>query len=208
MPSTNKTKLGFNQWFPTDKPKMADFNADNTLADQLLGERYTKTEADGKFAPVSAGITAEERINLADALLKTAGGTVSGLTNFTGGLQINNRPVAGVESGIWEPTGPTFEFATAYATYCIVGYIVLGNLSVQVSSILDQNGGAYFEGLPFAASRVGSGNLIRSNVFAGLNDIRVRVAGTSLEFMGEGSRAVKGSECKTGLIEATFYYMI
>ncbi len=33
MASTDKTTLGFNQWVETDKPVMADFNADNALAE-------------------------------------------------------------------------------------------------------------------------------------------------------------------------------
>ncbi len=39
MASTNKTSLGFNQWIGSDKPKWADFNADNRLIDAELKKR-------------------------------------------------------------------------------------------------------------------------------------------------------------------------
>ena len=47
MASTNKTSLGFNQWISTDKPKWADFNADNTLLDSELKKR-AEIDADGR----------------------------------------------------------------------------------------------------------------------------------------------------------------
>ena len=38
MPSTNSTEhLALNQWLGTDKPKMADFNADNLKLDAAMG---------------------------------------------------------------------------------------------------------------------------------------------------------------------------
>ena len=39
MASTNKTSLGLNQWVGSDKPKWADFNADNRLIDAELKKR-------------------------------------------------------------------------------------------------------------------------------------------------------------------------
>lgn len=38
MPSSNKTKnLSLNSWVSSDKPRMADFNEDNSIIDQLVG---------------------------------------------------------------------------------------------------------------------------------------------------------------------------
>ena len=54
MSSTNKTEMGFNQWSLADKPTMEDFNADNALTEQLLGERYTKAEIDQKIRRADA----------------------------------------------------------------------------------------------------------------------------------------------------------
>lgn len=56
MPSTDKTSLGFNLWAGDDKPKRADFNNDNNLANDKFSqlskdkanksETYTKEEID------------------------------------------------------------------------------------------------------------------------------------------------------------------
>lgn len=46
MASTNKTSLGFNQWIGSDKPKWADFNADNLLLDTELKKR-AEIDSDG-----------------------------------------------------------------------------------------------------------------------------------------------------------------
>lgn len=47
MASTNKTSLGFNQWIGSDKPKWADFNADNLLLDTELKKR-AEIDSDGR----------------------------------------------------------------------------------------------------------------------------------------------------------------
>ena len=45
MPSTNKTSAGLNQWIGSDKPKMADFNADNAIIDGKI--KLIKSDGDG-----------------------------------------------------------------------------------------------------------------------------------------------------------------
>lgn len=84
MASTFKTDLGFNKWILSDKPMMEDFNTDNALTDQLL----------------------------ADRLSKASGGTVSGETNFTGGLKINGK-----ESPKWLGVLESEDANSHYGTY-------------------------------------------------------------------------------------------
>lgn len=46
MSSTNKTAhLGLNSWLGSDVPKRTDFNADNALIDQALGEHLTDSQS-------------------------------------------------------------------------------------------------------------------------------------------------------------------
>lgn len=45
MPSTNKTtNLNLNNWVSTDKPKMADFNSDNSIIDQVVGTHVNDSD--------------------------------------------------------------------------------------------------------------------------------------------------------------------
>ena len=45
MPSTNKTtNLNLNNWVSTDKPKMADFNNDNSIIDQVVGTHVNDSD--------------------------------------------------------------------------------------------------------------------------------------------------------------------
>ncbi len=101
MPSTNKTaNLELNQWIGTDKPKMADFNADNSLIDAAIGDLqsdmqdaeatlgnfYTKQESDNRFA---------------NSVKKTSSGATINLTDVQDGAQFAALSVDGktVETG-------------------------------------------------------------------------------------------------------------
>lgn len=61
MPSANKSeKLGLNLWAESDRPQRGDFNGDNMILDQVLGEHLenselhlTKEEKSRVFAPIT-----------------------------------------------------------------------------------------------------------------------------------------------------------
>ena len=63
MPSTNKTpKLGLNNWVGTDKPKRADFVADNTILDGVIAGHMEDTVlhlTDADRVMLSSGIVTD-----------------------------------------------------------------------------------------------------------------------------------------------------
>lgn len=194
MSSTNKTTQGFNKWILEDKPQMADFNADNALTDQLLGDRYTKEEADEKFAP------------LTDALLKLSGGTVTGLTNFTGGLQIGGENI--VEYGRWTPTSTTFNITSSWGIYYRIGKFVCCSSLAVVGSILNMSGDAAIFGLPFRVDKASGGSLLRAPVLQNIGNACVRTTENGIQFLKTSGTAIKGSECITGNLEFAAYYIM
>lgn len=95
MASTNKTSLGFNQWIGADKPKWADFNADNALLDEELKKR-AEIDSDGKVkqeAKNSAALGGKSYSQLFDAAgaaknaLALSGHTYTQLFDETGAVQ-------------------------------------------------------------------------------------------------------------------------
>ncbi|WP_195282812.1 hypothetical protein [Harryflintia acetispora] len=179
MSSINKTELGFNQWALSDKPTMEDFNADNVLVDQLL----------------------------ADTLNKTAGGTVSGFTEFTKGLRVKGNEVATFESGNWIPTCDAVAFSTSWASYTKIGNFVFGNCLIKISSTLSASAMLDIHGLPFPILRAGSGCIMRTTALQGLDNVRIRVVGETVYFIKSEIFGVTGADCKVGYLEFCFFYM-
>lgn len=177
-----------------------------TNVEANFADRYTKPEADKKFALMSSGITAEERINLADALLKTAGGTVSGLTNFTGGIRIDGENIA--EYGRWTPTSTTFSITYSWGIYYRIGKFVCCSSLAVVSSILNASGEAALFGLPFRVDKASGGSLLRAPVLQNIGNICVRSTENGVQFLRANGSAIKGSECETGNLEFAVYYIM
>lgn len=85
MASTNKTpRLGLNSWAATDAPMRADFNQDNTLIDQALGEHR---------ADSSLHLSAADRTLLTGAFVT---GSYVGNAQATRAFNIGFRPKFGV----------------------------------------------------------------------------------------------------------------
>ncbi len=95
MASTNKTSLGFNQWIGTDKPKWADFNADNALLDAELKKRAEidvdgRVKQDAKNSQALGGKSYSQLFDSAGAAknaLSFGGHTYTQLFDETGAVQ-------------------------------------------------------------------------------------------------------------------------
>ena len=103
MPSSNKTpNLQLNSWIGSDIPKMADFNADNTLVDTAFaqlreeiqnaspGQGGSDPRLDTHLADESVHLSGEDRLALSDSAPLV--GTYTGDGNPFQGITLGFRP--------------------------------------------------------------------------------------------------------------------
>ncbi len=83
MPSSNKTtNLSLNNWESTDKPKMADFNSDNSIIDQVVGTHISDS---------SKHLSTADRTLLEDYVVK---GSFTGTGSPNGNISLSFNPKA------------------------------------------------------------------------------------------------------------------
>lgn len=130
MASTNKTaNLSLNSWVGTDKPKMADFNQDNSVIDNILG---------GHVASQTLHLTESEKSRISEPLAKMV---LPGNGNASRQISLGCAPTF---AAVFKNNAPPVEYVdgTLKINFAI-GYAAIGatkGLSVTSTGVTVEQG--------------------------------------------------------------------